>query len=248
MLSIFTIPPPRVLNWLGLFKGQMVITENSPTDPMKGCRLEVSGRNGFSMRKYVISLTNYWNVKLLQFCTREHPGVSFSNVFMLLPIVIISMLMKEMVPQIPRGYWKHAIPISGQIHLRWLQRGTSKLLYLSPGLWPVQSRWPWWEILCFVSCHQTSQPSILQETLAASFPLAPSPTRKSLGSEPANSLGLLAPRKESKSILFWFIISCSSNRGKGSKLELFKQLVTVQIHLLSHPQFRGIIFFPPSVV
>lgn len=85
-------------------EGQMVITENSPTDPVKGCRLEVSGGNGFSMRKYVISLTNYWNVKLLQFCTREHPGVSFPNVFMLLPIVIISMLMKEMFPQIPREY------------------------------------------------------------------------------------------------------------------------------------------------
>lgn len=31
-------------------------------------------------------------------------------------------------------------------------------------------------------------------------------------------------------------------------LEVFRQLVTVQIHLLSHPQFKGIIFFSLSYI
>lgn len=61
--------------------------------------------------------------------------------------------------------------------------------------------------------------------------------------EPAHLLGYwhleMEVNPQSSDLLFPVL----QREGQAAMLEVFRQLVTVQIHLLSHPQFRGIIFF-----
>lgn len=78
----------------------------------------------------------------------------------------------------------------------------------------------------------------------ASLAPAPLPTRKGLGMEPANLLDYWHLEMEVNPLLSDLLFPVLQSKGKAAMLEIFKQLFTLQIHLLSHPQFRGIIFFP----
>lgn len=90
--------------------------------------------------------------------------------------------------------------------------------------------------------HSQSLP--LSQILVASLAPAPLPTRKGLDTEPANLLDYWHLEMEVNPLLSDLLFPALQSKGKAAMLEILKQLFTLQIHLLSHPQFRGIIFSP----
>lgn len=94
--------------------------------------------------------------------------------------------------------------------------------------------------------HSQSLP--LSQILVASLAPAPLPTRKGLGTEPANLLDYWHLEMEVNPLLSDLLFPVLQSKGKAAMLEIFKQLFTLQIHLLSHPPIQGNNIFSPSYI
>lgn len=179
--------------------------------------------------------------KLLECHTGKHPNGSIPNIPTSLPVALTDRQYKRCFPRY-LDYIENTVSASESERQAWRQEACIVCYSLqSTPLYGTDDLSAKYSV--FLRCRQSHSPHHHTKCLlVASLVPAPLPTQK--GTEPAHLLDYWHLEMEVNALLSDLLFPVLQSKGEAATLNIFKQLVTLQIHLLSHPQFRGIIFFP----